>query len=66
MGTNWTARGCTEGAGYGGKREQQRSTVPTRCAESLGDRALMNPITGIAACCARAASGNAAAAPAKE
>jgi hypothetical protein len=30
--------------------------------DSLGDRLLMNPITGTA-CCARAASGHAAAAP---
>jgi hypothetical protein len=31
--------------------------------ESSGERALMNAITGIAGCCARAASGHAAAAP---
>src|SRR5262249_46405207 len=31
--------------------------------ESSGDRLLKNPITGIAGCCARAASGHAAAAP---
>jgi hypothetical protein len=29
----------------------------------LGDRVLRNPITGIAGCCARAASGHAAAPP---
>jgi hypothetical protein len=34
-----------------------------RCVESSGDRALMNPITGIAGGCARAASGRTAAAP---
>jgi hypothetical protein len=34
-----------------------------RCMESAGDRALMKPITGIAPCCARAASGHATAAP---
>jgi hypothetical protein len=32
---------------------------------SSGDRALMNPITGIASCCARAESGHAAAPPSR-
>jgi len=32
-------------------------------AYSSGDRALMNPIVGIATCCARAERGDAAAAP---
>jgi hypothetical protein len=32
-------------------------------AIGLGDKLLRNPITGIASCCARAASGHAAAAP---
>jgi hypothetical protein len=34
-----------------------------RCADSSGDRALRNPMTGIGPGCARAASGHAAAAP---
>src|SRR6266566_4452984 len=33
------------------------------CANSSGDAALRKPITGIAGCCARAASGHVAAAP---
>src|SRR5215475_7453747 len=40
-----------------------RRNAATRCADSSGDRALMNPTTGLAGCCARAASGHAAAAP---
>jgi hypothetical protein len=40
-----------------------RRNAATRCAVSSGDRELRYPITGIAACCARAASGYAAAAP---
>src|SRR5262249_12735364 len=35
----------------------------TRCAHSASDPGLRNPTTGIAACCARAASGHAAAPP---
>ena len=35
----------------------------TFVAMLLGDRVLRNPITGIAGCCARAASGHAAAVP---
>ena len=38
-------------------------TLQLRAADSLGERLLRNPITGIAGCCARAASGHAAAAP---
>src|SRR6202048_5006816 len=34
-----------------------------RCVVSSGDRALRNPITGIAGCCARAPNGHVAAAP---
>jgi 1,4-alpha-glucan branching enzyme len=34
-----------------------RRNAARRCMESLGERALRNPITGIAGCCARAASG---------
>src|SRR6476646_10094929 len=34
-----------------------------RCVVSSGDLALRNPITGIAGCCARAASGHAATVP---
>ena len=37
----------------------------TFVAMLFGDRVLRNPITGIAGCCARAASGHAAAAPPK-
>src|SRR5262249_1448372 len=40
-----------------------RRNAATRCVVSSGDRALRYPITGIAGCCARAASGHAAAAP---
>src|SRR5262245_28402535 len=43
--------------------DRNARNAATRCAESSGERALMNPITGIAGCCARAASGHAAAAP---
>src|SRR5262245_59397253 len=35
----------------------------TRCAKAFGEPLLRNPITGITGCCARAASGHAAAAP---
>src|SRR5262249_27788557 len=40
-----------------------RRNAATRCAESSGDLALMNPITGMDACCPRAASGHATAVP---
>src|SRR6516164_9432345 len=40
-----------------------RRNAATRCAVSSGDLALRYPITGIAVCCARAASGHATAAP---
>src|SRR5262249_11219376 len=36
-----------------------RRNAATRCADSSGDLALMNPTTGIAGCCARTASGHA-------
>ena len=37
--------------------------MPNRCTASAAVVLLRNPITGIAGCCARAASGHAAAAP---
>jgi len=37
----------------------------SRCAHSAADPLLRNPITGIVGCCARTASGHAAAAPAR-
>src|ERR1700730_12451570 len=40
-----------------------RQNAATRCALSSGERALRNPITGTAACCARDESGHAAAPP---
>jgi hypothetical protein len=42
---------------------QARRNASTKCAVSSGDLALRYPITGIAGCCARAASGHAAALP---
>jgi hypothetical protein len=43
-----------------------RRNAATRSLDSLGERLLRNPITGIAGCCARAASGHAAAPPSSE
>src|SRR6516225_9004922 len=40
-----------------------RRNAATRSIEALADVLLRNPTTGIAACCARAASGHAAAPP---
>ena len=37
--------------------------APTRCNHDATDAGMRNPITGIASCCAYAASGHAAAAP---
>jgi hypothetical protein len=44
-------------------RPNARRKAATPLAHSLGDRVLRKPITGIAACCAYAASGHGAAAP---
>ena len=46
-----------------GSRSGPGGTRPRACANCGGMLAMRNPITGIAGCCARAASGHAAAAP---
>src|SRR5262249_38281098 len=46
-----------------GKDDYEKLSLPTGSAYPSGDAPLRNPITGIADCCARAASGHAVAPP---